>query len=332
MRKIYLQTAILLAIALVAVLAVANAAEISKDEFKRLRQVEVSLQQQISEMEAELKTSTQLEKYKKSYLAAVPAATPRPLSDSEMAKIIAGARYVFMGDEHTTNQAQINTSIVLGMMRASKEPVTLVIEWVDISFQKEIDAFLAGRLPLKELRAKISFDKLWGFSWSSYSKILSNAKRLKAPILLVERLKASHSLADRDSFITATIANHAKQAKNMRYLVVYGDYHTLGAGHLSQKMAQAGFKPQTILIGDAAETYWKLLGKIKDPAKIGFADLGGGTYYIRNGTPLERSLSYRNYLMKMVGFKKGDFEEWIGPDDIVPQSASRSNFETLHNP
>ncbi len=217
------------------------------------------------------------------------------------------------------------------MMRAGKGPMTLVIEWVDISFQKQVDEFLAGRLPLKDVRNKISFDKLWGFSWAGYSKILSAAKQLKTPILLVERLKTSHNLADRDNFITAKISEHSKKAAGMRYLVVYGDYHTLGSGHLSQKMAKAGLKPQTILIGDGKDIYWKLLGKIKDPAKIGFADLGSGIYYVRNGTPLERSLAYRDYLMKMLGYHKNDFEEWIGPGDIVAKSAGHSNFEALHS-
>ncbi|PKL44640.1 MAG: hypothetical protein CVV41_04555 [Candidatus Riflebacteria bacterium HGW-Riflebacteria-1] len=321
----------LLATVLVFILSAAGAAEISKNEYNRLRQVEKTLQQQISEMEAELKTSKSLANYKKSYLAAVPATAPQPASDAEMAKILAGARYVMLGDEHTTNQSQINTANVLRMMRAAKEPVTLVIEWVDISFQKEIDAFLAGSLPLKDLRARISFDKLWGFSWASYAKILSAAKQLKTPILLVERLKGNHSLADRDSFITATIVAHAKKATNMRYLVVYGDYHILGDGHLSSQLAKAGLKPQTILIGDAADIYWKLLGKGKDPAKIGFASLSNGIYYIRNGTPLERSLSYRDYLMKMLGYKKSDFEDWVGPADIVPQAGGRNNFEALHS-
>ncbi|HAE40829.1 MAG TPA: hypothetical protein DCG57_19675 [Candidatus Riflebacteria bacterium] len=321
----------LLATVLVFILSAAGAAEISKNEYNRLRQVEKTLQQQINEMEAELKTSKSLANYKKSYLAAVPATAPQPASDAEMAKILAGARYVMLGDEHTTNQSQINTANVLRMMRATKEPVTLVIEWVDISFQKEIDAFLAGSLPLKDLRARISYDKLWGFSWTSYAKILSAAKQQKTPILLVERLKGNHSLADRDSFITATIVAHAKKAANMRYLVVYGDYHILGDGHLSSQLAKAGLKPQIILIGDAADTYWKLLGKGKDPAKIGFASLNNGIYYIRNGTPLERSLSYRDYLMKMLGYKKSDFEEWVGPADIVPQAGGRNNFEALHS-
>ncbi len=323
--------AFLAVILLLVVAGVAGAASISKDEFSRLRLVEKILHQQIAEMEGELKASKQLEAYKKSYLAAVPKTVPRPVSDSEIARILAAARYVIMGDEHTTSQAQANTTMVLSMMRASKEPVTLVLEWVDISFQKQIDEFLAGRIPLKDLRGKISFDKLWGFSWASYSKILSAAKKLKTPILLVERLKGSHNLADRDTFITKTIADHAKKTPGMRYLVVYGDYHVLGTGHLSDKMAKAGLKPQTILIGEAAEIYWKLLGQLKDPEKAGFANLGSGIYYIRNGTPLERSMYYRDYLMKMLGYSKNDFEEWVGPADISPKAGGRNNFEALHN-
>lgn len=321
-----------LAIILILIIAsVASAAGISKDEFSRLLLVEKMLHQQIAEMEGELKTSKQLETYKKSYLAAIPKTSPRPTSDAQIAKTLASARYVIMGDEHTTSQAQTNTVTVLSMMRASKEPLTLVLEWIDISYQKQVDEFLAGRVPLKDLRGKISFDKLWGFSWASYSKILSAAKKLKTPILLVERLKGNHSLADRDTFITKTIAEHAKKAPGMRYLVVYGDYHILGSGHLSDKMAKAGLKPQTILIGEAREVYWMLLGKLKDPEKIGFAQLGSSIYYIRNGTPLERSLSYRDYLMKMLGYSKDDFEEWVSPADIQPKAGGRNNFEALHN-
>lgn len=331
MNKTY-RYAFLAIILILIVTGVAGAASISKDEFSRLLLVEKMLHQQIAEMESELKTSKQLETYKKSYLASLPKSSPRPIADTQIARSLAEARYVIMGDEHTTSQAQANTVTVLSMMRAGKEPLTLVLEWIDISYQKQIDEFLAGRVPLKDLRDKISFDKLWGFSWASYSKILSAAKKLKTPILLVERLKGNHSLANRDTFITKTIAEHAKKTPGMRYLVVYGDYHVLGTGHLSDKMAKAGLKPQTILIGEARDIYWKLLGQLKDPEKIGFAQLGSGIFYVRNGTPLERSLSYRDYLMKMLGYSKSDFEEWVSPADIKAKADGRNNFEALHNP
>lgn len=308
-----------------------SAANISKAEFSRLRQVEKILHENIAEMEADLKTSKSLEKYKKEYLAAIPKAAAKPITDAAMAKHLAGAPYVLLGDEHTTDRSQQNTAMVLKLMKAGKTPVTLVIEWLDISFQQDVDSFLAGKLALKDLKIKTGFDKLWGFSWASYSKILNTAKQLKAPILLVERLKGQqHSLNERDNFITTSIKNHAQKNVGMRYLVVYGDYHVIGAGHLADKLTKAGLKPQTCLIGDAPEVYWRLLGSIKDPGKVGFADLGGNTFYLVNGTPLERSISYRNYLMKMVGFKKSDFDEWVSPADIVPQAVAQNKFEALH--
>lgn len=306
-----------------------EAGEISKEEFSRLRLVEKILKSHISEMETHIKPSASLKKYMKEYEAAVPKTAPRPVTDAEMAKILADAKYVLLGDEHTTSTSQKNTVLVLKMMKASKEPLTLVIEWVDVSFQKDIDAFLAGKIPVKDLRGKISFDKLWGFSWTDYAKILTAAKQLKTPVLLVERLKGTHSLSDRDTFITSTISTHSKQHAGMRYLIVYGDYHILGPDHLSDKLEKAGFKPQTLLIGDAGDTYWKLLGKMKDPDKIGFSDLGKNIYYIVNGTPLERSLSYRNYLMKLLGFTRSDFDEWVGPAEIKPRSG-KNDFNSLH--
>ncbi len=307
------------------------AAEISKDEFNRLRAVEKTLRVHIAEMEKQFKPSPSLKKYTAEYMAAIPANSIKPLSDDKMADLLASARCVLLGDEHTTHASQANTVLVLKMMSKSKTPLTMVIEWVDISFQKEIDAFLAGKTTLDSLKSKIAFTKLWGFSWADYAKILAAAKKLQVPILLTERLKDTHSLAERDSFITTRIAAHAKAAAGMRYLIVYGDYHILGPDHLSEKLAGSGLTPQLRLIGDGGEVYWKLLGKLKDPEKIGFADLGGGIYYIQNGTPAERSLSYRNYLMKLLGCNKSDFEEWVGPADIKPRSNSSKSFDSLHH-
>lgn len=324
-RSIYLViAAILLATCL-------NAANISKEEFNRLRRVEKVIKTQIDEMESELKTSKSLAKYKKEYLAAVPATTPKPVSETEMAKLLAESPMVLIGDEHNTDRSQQNTVMVLKLMKTGQKPVTLVIEWIDISHQADVDSFLSGKMPLKDLRAKTGFDKLWGFSWASYSKVLNAAKALKTPVLLVERLKgAQKSLYERDDFITATIAAHAKKNPDMRYLVAYGDYHILGKDHLAEKLAKAGFKNQLSLIGDAEETWWKLLGSLKDPAKIGFAALSSNVYYMFSGTPLERNLAYRNYLMKMLGYKKNDFDEWVGPADIVPLNSAAGSFNQLH--
>ncbi len=118
----------------------------------------------------------------------------------------------------------------------------------------------------------------------------------------------------------------------MRYLTIYGEYHLIGPEHLTHKCSKLGLKPQIIMVGEAAETYWQLLAKTMDPEKIGFAHLKKDLYYINAGTPLERSFSYRNYLMDILGYEPEDFGDDIGKADIVPQAAAASRFDQLHSP
>lgn len=310
----------------------AFSATISQEEFDRLRLTDKLLKSQIGEMETEFESSPSLKKYRVEYLATVSTKKPLPVTATNMSKLISSTKYVFLGDEHTTAESQKNTVSILTMMLSAKKPVTLVIEWIDESFQKEVNLFLAGKLPLKSLKTKISFTKYWGFSWANYSKVLSAAKKLKVPVLLVERLKKSHNLAERDTHIAKAIASNAMQNKSMRYLVVYGEYHLLGPDHLTDKCKKLGLKNQIILVGDAVDVYWKLLAKSRDPKKVGFAKLKSNVYYIRSGTPLERSYSYRSYLMKILGWSNDDFEDDIRASDIVPASANARDFDSLHNP
>lgn len=305
-------------------------AQISKAEFDRLVWINKVLLGHIGEMEAEFKNSPALKKYRKEYFAAIATKQIRSVSTKEMIHYINNARFVFLGDEHTTTESQLNTIKILNLMRTNKAPVTLILEWIDESHQPEIDDFLAGKLSLKDLRTKIAFDQDWGFSWASYSKILSAAKRMKVPILLVERLKKRHSLSERDIYIANKIKLNADKNKEMRFLTVYGEYHLLGHNHLTEKCAKLGLTPQLIMIGDAPSVYWKLLEKTLNPDKVEFAHLNNNVFYIRNGTPVERNFSYRSYLMKMLGWNQNDFAEKITRDDIKPKAVAQTNFERLH--
>lgn len=308
------------------------AAKISKDELARLQLTNKLLLAQIGEMESEFASSPALKKYRVEYLATVACKTPKSVTVNEISQQLSKARFVFLGDEHTTAESQRNTAKILAMMVGQKKPVTLVLEWIDESHQKEVDLFLAGKLPAKDLRGKIAFDKDWGFSWPEYGKILAAAKKMKVPVLLAERLKKQVSLSERDTYIAKKIAEDAGKKPEMRYLTVYGEYHLLGPGHLTEKCSKLGLKSQLIIVGDAPDVYWKLLIQTMDPDKVKFAHLKDNVFFIRNGTPLERSLSYRNYLMKVLGWKHSDFDERISAADIAPRAAATANFDSLHQP
>jgi uncharacterized iron-regulated protein len=310
-----------------------QAAKISKAEFDRLRLTEKILRSHIGEMESEFQSSNALAKYKKEYLVSIATRKPEPINDNEMIERINNARFVFLGDEHTTNASQKATLFVLKiMLKKCDAPVTLVLEWIDESQQSKVDQFLEGKISLSALRKKIDFDKDWGFSWKNYSAVLAAAKRYKLQILLVERLKKRHSLKNRDTYISAKLAENANKNPSSRYLVIYGEYHLSGPNHLPHKCSKLGLKSQIILVGEAPEIYWKLLGQTKDPNQIGFAHLKKNLYYINSGTPLERSFSYRAYLMNILDYEADDFGDYIAKGDILPKAAAASNFDRLHQP
>lgn len=306
------------------------AKKISLQEFKRLKQVESILLENISLMESELEPSATFTKYKKEYLNSIPKTSPKLVSNSVLTNLLSKASFIFLGDEHTTLRSQQNTCKLLKLMKQGKRPITLVLEWVDISFQNEIDLYLAGKMSLTNLKKKINYQKLWGFQWKGYANIIKTAKLLKTKVLLVERLKKKHSLLVRDSFIVKKISENYKSNPNMRYLIVYGDYHIFGPNHLSEKAMKAGLYPQIIFLGDAPNAYWSILKQTMDPAKIGIAQMKKGVFYIPNGTPLERSFSYQNYLADLLGYDETDFEYWVDKSQITPQQSRHSRFDSLH--
>jgi hypothetical protein len=310
-------------------------APLSEASIAKLQKLEAVVSSHIAEMEKQTTPSPALEKYRLEYLKAIPHLPLRRVPDAELAERLAASPMVLLGDNHTTARSQENTVQVLTLMAKGPRPLTLVIEWIDITFQKEVDRFLAGHLPLTDLRKAISYNSLWGFPWKGYSQILSTAKKLRVPVLLVERLKGRHSLTDRDTFITKCLNTHRHANPTSRYLVVYGDYHLLGANHLSEQFMKAGFTRQTVLFGDSDTTYWRALKQFKDPSMIGVLALGPDLFFICNGTPWERQLSYRAYLMKLLDYSEDDFENWVdapafsallGASSPSPQAA----FEALH--
>jgi hypothetical protein len=321
--------AILLVMTVPAFLA---AAPITPQEYQRLVGAARIVQANIAELESHIKVSTALVRYEKEFKAAVPRDASKRVTMAALGETLKKARLVVMGDDHTTSESQTNTVEVLQFMKAGPGPLVLVIEWIDVSRQKEVDRFLTGGTTLTELRQSVQFDKDWGFSWKSYSRILAAAKKFKVPVLLTERLKSKPSLAQRDTMIAADVAAYGKAHPGTRFLIVYGEFHVLGPDHLAEKLAKASMKPDVKIIGEAEHVYWKLLQQTLNPSEVKGANLGGGIFYLRGGSPLERMLANRQYLMKLVGYSADDFEDWVSDRDAAPVLKSTERFEQLHQP
>lgn len=305
------------------------AAPLAEAEIDRLYRVDQVLKANIAQLEAETSLDKAFYAYQKEFAAAVPARAKGPVDVKTIAKTVAGARFVFQGDDHSTPRSQDNTIDLLEYMAAGRGPVTLVLEWIDEGYQKVVDAFLRGEMPLSAVRTKILFDKLWGFSWKSYSRILTAARQRGVRILLVETLKKKASLTARDEHITSVLAADRAAHPEMRYLVVYGEYHVLGRNHLSARLATKGFTPQVIFVGGTESAYWQLLRQGKDPDRVGFGALASGLFYICNGSPLEQHVAYRKSLMKLLEWSKDDLDAWVSDAEAKPRPAGAA-FDQLH--
>ncbi len=83
-------------------------------------------------------------------------------------------RFLFLGDQHDIpDPVDYLEQVAREKARRGEKPA-LVIELIFRQYQASIDAFLAGRASLEELRRESHFDDFgWAWKWESISRALS---------------------------------------------------------------------------------------------------------------------------------------------------------------
>ena len=245
------------------------------------------LEEERDELVEELPPTQSLDRYREEYQRALGRPRWRHLDRAAAHEAFARADRVLLADYHIAPESQLRTVEVLEAM-ATRGPVTLVLEWIDRRYQVAVDAYLAGDMDAESLRKKIHYDEHWPFAWKHYRPVLEAARRVKSRVILVEDFAAESqaSLSERDDAVVAAV--QAVADGDTRLLVVYGSYHTLGEGHLGDKLAAAGFPVDWTLTGEAPEVWFRALTRHRDPDRLHFLSLGDRRMYVRNGTPTER--------------------------------------------
>jgi hypothetical protein len=260
----------------------------------------VNSQCEIEELNAEISMPKSFLTYEKEYYNALLDKSYTPVTDEAVSTSIKDAKVIVMSDNHKNDQSQQNTIRIL-KQKAETQPLTLVIEWIDLSFQPLVNQYLMDEMTLDELKNKINFEKHWPFSWDSYSRILKTAKSLKVAVLLVENLKEHNSLVDRDARIIKMVLNHSTLHKDMTYLIAYGTYHTLGKNHLRQQFSKH-FEPVVTFVGNADKAFWDGLFKTKDLEEMESFQLGEDIYYLHSDSPHKRLEKERLYYLELLGY------------------------------
>lgn len=306
-----------------------RAAPLSLDQIDCLAELHLALKAQLAEMNEVFGEPEALVRYEQEYRQAVREQTAEITPVADLEERLAGAELVLFGDTHTEIESQENTIEALRAMRRGDGPVTLVIEWIDRSFQAEVDAFLAGETDGATLREAVEYDRHWSFSWEHYLPVLEAARELGAGVLLVEDHLHRQELGDRDRDIATLTLTHRARNPGRRYLVAYGSYHTFGRGHLPDLFVAGGLAPDAVLLGEAPEVYFRALRKVRDPERLRFVRLGPGLYFVENGTPVERERETRDRFMGYAGWLEEDFR--VRTPDCGAARGSRELFHELHH-
>lgn len=90
---------------------------------------------------------------------------------------------VFLGEQHdnATHHAK-QAQMVAWLRERHPGQVGVAMEMVQIPFQSELDAFIAGEFPLSELPERLEWKKRWGFDFKMYAPVFEYCRKWSMPM------------------------------------------------------------------------------------------------------------------------------------------------------
>lgn len=204
----------------------------------------------------------QFKHYEKRYLNTVKN-YQKIVEVEEVTPRILEADIVYIGDYHTLNQSQRSLMRVLRTIIPLTDNFVLMMEVIRKKYQKELDAFMKGRLKDLTFLKKTGFKAHWFFDlWDNFKPIFDFAKYHKIPMLALEAAGEDESLKKRDKAMARRIFETWQENPGKKIFVFVGDLH-LAREHLPFEVSKI-FKSKNIeiktltLFQNSEAIYWKL--------------------------------------------------------------------------
>jgi hypothetical protein len=239
-------------------------------------------------------------------------------SKAELMAAIEGADLVYGGDFHALGQSQ-RTHLKILRVLSGERPVVLALECFGISAQKWLDAYLAGKIDLDELRQKARWGKTWGFPWENYRPLLELARRKGFRLLALNDLSSSSgaSLVAREKTAAARIREAYFRHPGALIYVVFGDLH-LAQSHLPARVREAMGRSrrlrEVVVHLNSERIYFQLARKGLE-LTTDVVRLGLGHYCVLASPPWVQWQSYLMYLERTEDVDLGFGEEDADDDE-----------------
>lgn len=221
-------------------------------------------------------------------------------------------------------------------LAARRLPVVLFLEMIYARDQRALDQYLQGAIEAAELRARIHYDRDWGYPWDGYGRLLEAARRLGVGVVAADAPPRGglRVIRRRDRHAARKIRETLEADPRARAIVLFGESHMARAhlpAELRAELRRARMKRSAlVVVQNVEEIYWKLAERgqeTTDAVRIDKRRLG-----VFNASPLAKYEAYRQTLLRWA--QQEDEAPDFGPSvhhliDLLAGQLGMDPFRTM---
>jgi hypothetical protein len=218
------------------------------------------------------------------------------LSRVQLEAMVSSADTILIGDYHSLSASQhCAARLLANCTQLGNRPVVLGVEAIFARDQRILDEWWRREIGEQELRRRIRFDLEWGYDWTAFYALLSNAREQGEAIYGLDSLPRGdmRKIHGRDRHAAQKIAEIRLRHPGAVIVVLFGESH-LAPSHLPRRLQKQlpGERVLTIL-QNIDSLYWQ---SAAEPDEVEAVEVSGGVACVFNSAPLEKYESYRRCL------------------------------------
>ncbi|MBV9342488.1 MAG: ChaN family lipoprotein [Acidobacteria bacterium] len=228
------------------------------------------------------------------------------LAREELDERIEAADILLVGDYHALPQSSRFAATLLRRLAATR-PVMLGLEAVLSRDQAILDSWWRREIQEEELRARLRFDRDWGYEWTPFYELLMAAREQGEGISGLDSMPRNdlRRIRSRDRHAALKISEMRAEHPRAAIVVLFGESH-LAPQHLPATLRRVLPQARVLTILQNVDAlYWRAV--IEQASAV---SVSRDTVCVFNSSPLEKYESYRLCL-----------ERWGAGGDDVPDFA-----------
>jgi hypothetical protein len=227
------------------------------------------------------------------------------ISSADVARQVAASDVVYVGDYHTLRSAQESYLELLRHAEATGRRVVVALEFIEGRRQKALDQYLAGKLSERRFLATIGRVSSGNVDlWPGFKPMLAHARQRGLTVVGIDRPAiGSRSLALRDAYAAARIAEVARAKDRPLVMVLMGQFHVAPC-HLPEQtrlaLGPGNERKHLVVYQNCEGIYWRLAQR-GQAGRVEAVQLRPGEVCLLNTSPVICQQRFLDYLDAEAG-------------------------------